>query len=148
MLGEVGKRRRLAVYNLALVIASWRPWRRGKTFMGSRPTSFPVLPGAVALLLAAFLLARGTSNACAYSFAGQTGAEARSGPPPAQPAANPRQLFQEAQQAQQRGDNALAVSKYQELLRFHPEIVAAHADLAVVLVSLGRYDEAISQYHF
>jgi len=62
--------------------------------------------------------------------------------------ADPQQLFQEAYDAQQRGDGALAVRKYQELIRVHPEVVAAHANLGVVLVSLGRYDEAITQYHF
>lgn len=56
-------------------------------------------------------------------------------------------LFQEAQQAQQRGDHELAVSKYQEVIRLDPNLVAAHANLGVVLVSLGRYDEAITQYH-
>jgi tetratricopeptide (TPR) repeat protein len=59
---------------------------------------------------------------------------------------DPQQLFQEAMSAQQRGDAALAVSKYQELLRLYPDMTAAHANLGVVLVSLGRYDEAIAQY--
>ena len=58
----------------------------------------------------------------------------------------PEQLFQEAQQAQQRGDYAVAVDKYQELLRAYPDIVAARANLGVALVSLGRFDEAIKQY--
>jgi tetratricopeptide (TPR) repeat protein len=60
---------------------------------------------------------------------------------------DPQQLFQEALEAQQRGDAALAVSKYQQLIELHPDIVAAHANLGVVLASLGRYDEAITQYH-
>jgi tetratricopeptide (TPR) repeat protein len=59
---------------------------------------------------------------------------------------NPQQLFQEALAAQQRGDAALAVSKYQELIRLHPEMTAARANLGIVLVSLGRFDEAIEQY--
>jgi tetratricopeptide (TPR) repeat protein len=59
---------------------------------------------------------------------------------------SPEQLFQEAAQAQQRGDHALAVRKYQELLRLHPDMVAARANLGVSLVSLGRFDEAIEQY--
>lgn len=62
--------------------------------------------------------------------------------------AGPEELFREAQEAQQRGDQAVAVKKYQELLRLHPEVVAAHANLGVVLASLGRYDEAIAEYHF
>lgn len=65
--------------------------------------------------------------------------------PPQSPDA--QQLFQEASEAQQRGDAGLAVSKYQQLIKLHPEITAAHANLGVVLVSLGRYDEAITQYH-
>ena len=59
----------------------------------------------------------------------------------------PEQLFQDAAQAQQRGNYELAVRKFQELIQVDPNIVAAHANLGVVLVSLGRYDEAITQYH-
>jgi tetratricopeptide (TPR) repeat protein len=57
-----------------------------------------------------------------------------------------QQLFQEAFAAQQRGDATLAVSKYENLLRLYPDMVAARANLGVVLVSLGRFDEAIVQY--
>jgi tetratricopeptide (TPR) repeat protein len=57
-----------------------------------------------------------------------------------------QQLFQEAFQAQQRGDATVAVRKYQELIRLHPDMTAARANLGVVLVSLGRFDEAIAQY--
>ncbi len=60
----------------------------------------------------------------------------------------PEQLFREAQEAQQRGDNSVALTKYQQLVRLHPEVVAAHANLGVVLASLGRYDEAIAEYRF
>jgi len=60
---------------------------------------------------------------------------------------DPQQIFQDAAQAQQRGDLVVAVSKYQEVIRLNPNVVAAHANLGVVLVSLGRYDEAITQYH-
>jgi tetratricopeptide (TPR) repeat protein len=59
---------------------------------------------------------------------------------------DPQQLFQEAFAAQQRGDATLAVLKYQELLRLYPDVVAARANLGVVLASLGRFDEAIVQY--
>jgi tetratricopeptide (TPR) repeat protein len=59
---------------------------------------------------------------------------------------DPQQLFKEAYEAQQRGDATLAVSKYQELLWIYPGVVAARANLGVVLVSLGRFDEAIAQY--
>lgn len=59
---------------------------------------------------------------------------------------SPEKLFQEAQEAQQRGDKDLAVKKYQELIGQHPEVVAAHANLGVVFANLGRYDEAIREY--
>ena len=49
-------------------------------------------------------------------------------------------------EAQQRGDAATAVSKYEHLLQLYPSVVAARANLAVELVSLGRFDEAIKQY--
>ncbi len=65
---------------------------------------------------------------------------------PAAETDNPRQLFEEAYKAQQQGNAALAVRKYQELLRTHPEVVSARANLAAALVSLGRFDDAIAQY--
>jgi tetratricopeptide (TPR) repeat protein len=58
---------------------------------------------------------------------------------------SPEQLFREAQQAQQSGDNELAVQKYQELLASHPQVVAARANLGIALAALGRYDEAVAQ---
>ena len=61
-------------------------------------------------------------------------------------ARDPQQLFQEAAEAQQHGDAALAVRKYQELLRLHPEVIGAHANLGLVLVSLARFDEAVAQF--
>src|SRR5256885_12329852 len=61
--------------------------------------------------------------------------------------ADPSQTFQEAQKSQQAGDNAAAVEKYKELLAVHPEVVAAHANLGVALSALGRFDEAITEYH-
>jgi tetratricopeptide (TPR) repeat protein len=57
-----------------------------------------------------------------------------------------RRLFQEAWAAQQRGDAALAAREYRELLKLHPDMTAARAHLGGVLVSLGRFDEAIAQY--
>ncbi len=59
---------------------------------------------------------------------------------------NPRQLFEKALADQQRGNLAQAAREYQELIQLHPEITAAHANLAGVLISLGRFDEAIAQY--
>jgi tetratricopeptide (TPR) repeat protein len=60
---------------------------------------------------------------------------------------NPEQIFREAREAQQRGDNTLAARKYEEVLKLHPENIAAHANLGVVLASQGHYDDAITQYH-
>ncbi|HVH72098.1 MAG TPA: tetratricopeptide repeat protein [Candidatus Dormibacteraeota bacterium] len=58
-----------------------------------------------------------------------------------------QQIFRQAAEAQQRGDLALAVSKYQEVIRLDPNVVAAHANLGVALSALGRFDDAITQYH-
>lgn len=55
-------------------------------------------------------------------------------------------LSQEAYEALQRGNAALAAREYRQLLEAHPEIVAARGNLAAALVSLGRFDEAIAQY--
>ncbi|GEM_PF-302602 len=61
-------------------------------------------------------------------------------------AVNPRQLFDKALADQQHGNLHRAAQEYQDLVRLHPEITAARANLAGVLVSLGRFDEAITQY--
>ena len=58
----------------------------------------------------------------------------------------PPQLFQEAVAAQQRGDDALAVRKYRELLALHPEAAVVHANLGATLAHMKRYDEAIQEY--
>ncbi|HEV2246488.1 MAG TPA: tetratricopeptide repeat protein, partial [Terriglobia bacterium] len=55
-------------------------------------------------------------------------------------------LSQEARDALQRGNAALAVREYRQLLEAHPEMVAARANLAAALASLGRFDDAIAQY--
>ena len=55
-------------------------------------------------------------------------------------------LAQDAYEALGRGDAAMAVREYRRLLEAHPEMVAARANLATALVSLGRFDEAIAQY--
>lgn len=56
------------------------------------------------------------------------------------------QLFREAVAAQQRGDDALAIRKYQELLKINPGVVEARANLGAALSRQGRFDEAIEQY--
>lgn len=60
--------------------------------------------------------------------------------------AAPRQLFEQAHEAQQHGQTELAVREYRQLLKGHPEVVAARANLGAALVSLGRFDEAIAEY--
>jgi tetratricopeptide (TPR) repeat protein len=60
--------------------------------------------------------------------------------------ASPDQLFREAVSAQQHGDDALAVRKYQEILKRYPDAVEARANMGAALVKLGRFDEAIMQY--
>lgn len=55
-------------------------------------------------------------------------------------------LSQEAYEALKRGNAALAVREYRQLLEAHPEMMAARANLAAALVSLGRFDDAIAEY--
>ena len=59
---------------------------------------------------------------------------------------SPEELFRSAVQAQRQGDDALAVAKYQELLKLRPDVVEAHANLGAALVHLRRFDEAIAEY--
>lgn len=59
---------------------------------------------------------------------------------------DPRQLFHDAVAAQQRGDDALAVRKYQELLKSYPDALEVRTNLGAALAKLNRYDEAIEQY--
>jgi tetratricopeptide (TPR) repeat protein len=58
----------------------------------------------------------------------------------------PEQLFRDAVEAQKRGDDALAVRKYQELLKLRPDVLAVRANLGAALAHLGRFEEAIAQY--
>ena len=59
---------------------------------------------------------------------------------------SPEQLFRDALAAQQHGDDALAVRKYQELLKSYPDAIEVRANLGAALAKLERYDEAIVQY--
>jgi tetratricopeptide (TPR) repeat protein len=61
-------------------------------------------------------------------------------------AEDPRGLIQQAYAAQQAGDFAGAAAAYRAFLKLRPDEVGAHSNLGVVLVKLGRYDEAISEY--
>jgi tetratricopeptide (TPR) repeat protein len=58
----------------------------------------------------------------------------------------PEQLFNDAVAAQKRGDDALAIRKYQELLKVRPDVIEVRANLGAVLARQGRFDEAIAQY--
>ena len=58
----------------------------------------------------------------------------------------PERLFQQAVDAQQRGDDATAVIMYKALLRMHPEAVAVRVNLGAALAQLKRFDESIEQY--
>jgi tetratricopeptide (TPR) repeat protein len=58
----------------------------------------------------------------------------------------PEQLFREAVAAQQRGDDALAIRKYRELLKLQPNVPEVRANLGAVLARSGQFDEAIEQY--
>src|SRR5215469_13158204 len=61
-------------------------------------------------------------------------------------ATDPQQLFRDALAAQQRGDDALAIGKYREILKHYPDSIEARANLGAALAKLNRYDEAIEQY--
>ena len=58
----------------------------------------------------------------------------------------PEKLFSEAVAAQKRGDDALAIRKYQELLKLRPDVIEVRANLGAALSRQGRFDEAIAQY--
>lgn len=55
-------------------------------------------------------------------------------------------LFESAVRAQQAGDFAAAEADYKKLLDLDPRNVEALANLGVVYVNLGRYDDAIASY--
>jgi len=59
---------------------------------------------------------------------------------------DPATLFQQAYRMQQAGDYEHAAEAYIEFLKVKPDEVAAMSNLGVVLVKLGRYDEAIAEY--
>jgi tetratricopeptide (TPR) repeat protein len=61
-------------------------------------------------------------------------------------AVDPRALIQQAFTLQQAGDNEGAAAAYRAFLKLRPDEVGAHSNLGVVLVKLGRYDEAIQEY--
>ena len=60
--------------------------------------------------------------------------------------ADPAELFNSAAAAQQKGDYATAIRDWEKLLRLHPELSDARANLGASLAHTGRFDEAIAQY--
>lgn len=56
------------------------------------------------------------------------------------------EIFNQAIQAQQRGDYAAAIENYERVLKLEPHKLEARANLAVALAHEGHYDEAIAQY--
>lgn len=59
---------------------------------------------------------------------------------------SPEQLFREAVEAQQRGDDRLAIQKYQALLKLAPGVPEVHANLGAAFARLGQLDRAIPHY--
>ncbi len=59
---------------------------------------------------------------------------------------SPEQLFREAVAAQQRGDDATAIARYQALIKLRPDAMEVRANLGAALAHAARYDEAIEQY--
>jgi tetratricopeptide (TPR) repeat protein len=55
-------------------------------------------------------------------------------------------LAQRAVQLQQARDYPAAAEAYRALLKMQPNDIATHVNLGVVLVNLGRFDEAIAEY--
>ena len=58
----------------------------------------------------------------------------------------PERLFREALDAQQKGNDALAIQKYEALIKLRPGVPEVHANLGAALAKLGRYDSAIRHY--
>lgn len=59
---------------------------------------------------------------------------------------SPEQLFREAVEAQQRGNDQLAIQKYQALLKLAPNVPEVHANLGAAYARLGQLDSAIRHY--
>ncbi len=59
---------------------------------------------------------------------------------------DPRQLFQQAISAQQRGDYATAIRQYRQAVKLKPDLMPAWINLGVALVHSGRFLEAIDSY--
>ncbi len=101
---------------------------------------YPAITGAEIVLLCLALFAGVRCSAK------QTGAVDAVPKQTTQHTPDPQKLFDQAREAQQSGNAELAVREYQDLISRYPDMVAAHANLAVALSTLGRYEEAIQQY--
>ena len=60
--------------------------------------------------------------------------------------ANPQTIFAEAQRALMAHDYSKAEQGFRALLKLDPHSVAAHSNLGVVYLRLGRYDAAIAAF--
>lgn len=59
---------------------------------------------------------------------------------------SPDALFNQAVEAQQRGDFNTAINAYEQFLKTHPKSIDALANLGAALAQTGRLDEAIERY--
>lgn len=59
------------------------------------------------------------------------------------PAANPHEIYKEAEKLKAAGKLEEAVAKYEEILAIDPQFVLSHHALAVAYCTLGNYDAAI-----
>lgn len=59
---------------------------------------------------------------------------------------DPRQLFDDAVKAQQRGDFTTAAQQYRRLVKLTPDALPAWINLGVALVQLQQYQEGIDAY--
>ncbi len=57
-----------------------------------------------------------------------------------------QKLFQQAVEAQQKGDDATAIHDYRELLKNYPGAAEIHANLGVVLAHDSQFEQAIHEY--
>ncbi len=59
---------------------------------------------------------------------------------------SPEQLFREAVEAQQKGNDRLAIEKYLALLKLAPNVPEVHANLGAAYARTGQMDSAIRHY--
>ncbi len=59
---------------------------------------------------------------------------------------SPEQLFREAVEAQQKGNDRLAIEKYLALLKLAPNVPEVHANLGAAYARTGQIDSAIRHY--